>query len=87
MIYTIVYIIALVIFVGSPLPLQIIFMLLNLVIPDPIPILVEAWMMASIIKICLTVIKIKEFAEEYPKIFIAILIGIVVVIIVLLRYM
>ena len=66
MIYIIVYVLAFLIFLSAPLPLQIVFIVFNFFVPDPIPILDEAFMMASIFKKIGTASRIMDFAEEHP---------------------
>lgn len=79
MLYIIVYVIAFLIFLGAPLPFQILFMIINIFIPDPIPIVDEALMAASIIKKLAGVERIIDFSEENPKLFkFIILVGVIV---------
>jgi len=50
----------------------------NFLVPDPIPILDEAFMMASIFKKNGTASKIMDFAEEHPKLFRVLFVGIII---------
>ena len=84
MIQIFIYLIALCVFVSAPLPLQILFFILNFLISDPIPVLDEAFMAASIIKKLAFAERIVEFAEENPQLFKVILAGIGVGFIVLI---
>ena len=68
MIYTIIYVIAFCFFLtASLLPLQLIFTIVNYFIPDPIPIIDEALMTASIIKKILSLVNVMEFVHNHPK--------------------
>ena len=67
MLYGIVYVVAFMVFLGAPLPLQILFFVFNIFFPDPIPILDEAFMTASILKKIATAGRVMEFLEEHKK--------------------
>ncbi|WP_036613259.1 hypothetical protein [Oribacterium sp. P6A1] len=79
MLYIIVYGIVFLIFLGAPLPFQIVFMIINIFIPDPIPVVDEALMAASIIKKLAGAERIIEFSNENPKVFKIIIVGMVIV--------
>ncbi len=85
MLFVVVYVIAFIIFLVALLPLQIIFIIVNFFIPDPIPILDEALMGASIIKKILALENIIEFAEEHPGLFKAIIVGAIIVLLILAK--
>ena len=79
MLYFVVFVFAFLIFLGAPLPFQILFMIINIFIPDPIPIVDETLMAASIIKKLAGVERIIEFSNENPKVFKIIIVGMVIV--------
>lgn len=62
----IIYIIGLVIYVYLPLPGQIVFLLLNIIIPDPIPYVDEIIMYGSVIRKIRSGGKVVVFLDEHP---------------------
>ena len=85
MLYIIIYVVAFLIFLCAPWPLQIIFLLANIFIPDPIPIVDEALMTASILKKIAGAGRIMDFAERHPTLFKLIIVGIIIAAIVCIK--
>ena len=89
MILLIVYIIAFLLFLFAPLPFQILFMLANIFIPDPIPVIDEALMLASIVKKIIGGFKalgiILDFKEKHPILFRIIIVSIGVILVMLIK--
>ncbi len=86
MIRILIFVILLIVFVISPLPLKIVFMVANFFINDPIPVIDEAFMTASVINRIFGLGNILEFITSNPKVFILILIGVVTAIILCLKF-
>ena len=84
MIFGIVYVVVFLVFISAPLPFQIVFMIANMFIQDPIPVLDEAFMMASILKKFGTAFRIMEFVEEHPKAFRGIIISTAIILLFLI---
>lgn len=82
--FIIIYVILFIVFLGAPLPLQLIFTVVNMFIPDPIPIVDEVLMAVSITKKIVGGISVLDFVERHPVItlaaFIAAIAGVVIVV-------
>ena len=77
MLFIIIYVVCFLLFLETPLPLQIIFMIVNFFVPDPIPIVDEALMSASVIKKILLPVRIMDFIKEHKVLGTLMIIGVI----------
>lgn len=69
MLYIIIYVAVLIVFIIVPLPVQIVLFIINLFFPDPLPVIDEAAMAASMLKKLSKLERVMEFKEDHPVIF------------------
>lgn len=81
MLFFLVYVILFLIFLFAPLPFQIVFFVASVFIPDPIPVVDEALMLASIVKKINSGLNVLgvifDFKEKHPILFRVIILSIV----------
>lgn len=73
-----VYLFFIAIFLVVPLPAQLILLVINFMVPDPIPLLDEVIMSISVLKKLITLGRIWEFFEEHKFLTLLIVIGLLV---------
>lgn len=81
MLYLILYIVGILVYLCLSFPVQLIFLLLNSFVPDPIPYIDEIIMYAGIIKKIINAVNIIDWIKKYPKI--SIIIGSVLLILII----